>query len=163
MPTIIEERRIASTTKDLAKFTERVLHEWLFTAGFGISKNVETAADIKESTVVDPNMGGLRWIITKVDRQAGWIQYEMDPSTNLMGGPALTLYKGELQITEDADGIDDDDSCYYRLVYKVEYKLSLALTILSFGVFYFSTQDMIRTLMQKDMERIQKVEANSGR
>ena len=156
MPTTIVKEGVLSAShgdsnSSLEEATHRLLHAWLFTAGFSISKEAETAAEIRPQILVDPNWGGLRWKITKVDRKAGWIQYEMDPTSVMMGGPVLTAAKGDIQITETSDDKNDGT---FQIVWKLEYQLSFLLTICSCGFALISTRDMFKTLMEKDLNRV---------
>ena len=164
MPTIIKTTTLNRQSKSLEDFVDAFLHRWLFTAGYSLSSNVDSCVDVQKGTKIDCNLGGLVFVVVNVDRKGGLIEYEMDPTTNLVGGPVLSSFKGEIEITEvDGDNDDDDDSeeektfdNEFRVVWKMDYKLTVLLNVLSCGVFLFSTKDMFKILLKSDLNRIQE-------
>lgn len=137
--------------KSLEAFMNVFLQSWLFSAGFSISKDCEGALDVQKGTVVDANLGGLLWILQTVDRPAGLIEYTMDPKTNLGDGPVLKSCRGEINVTET-----DEAQHTFCVVWKVEFELDTLLVVTSLGVTRLTTKEMFRTLIRKDMERVEQ-------
>eukprot|EP00523_Entomoneis_sp_CCMP467_P002990 CAMPEP_0168751846 /NCGR_PEP_ID=MMETSP0724-20121128/18060_1 /TAXON_ID=265536 /ORGANISM="Amphiprora sp., Strain CCMP467" /LENGTH=198 /DNA_ID=CAMNT_0008800035 /DNA_START=41 /DNA_END=637 /DNA_ORIENTATION=+ len=181
MPTVSKEATVryhspGSSSMIMTDFINAFLREWLLNGpGYGLSKTVETSADIAKGTVLDLHLGGLLLIITNVDRTGGLVEFQMDPQTNLSNGPVLSSLHGEISVTEqDASAVGDDDNegeqqqqlqpqsqpqpqpQHFHVVWKVDYTIHLLLNILSLGSTRLSLQNMWQRLMAKDLARVEK-------